>query len=274
MNKLLFSIILILNTNMLFASENESLGILKNRLIQSVGAHQGGLFGHSWPNTLGAFKYSKEIGADIIEMDLHTTKDGIVVVFHDDDLKMFTKCKGKVHDKTLAELRSCRFRFSKNAVIPTFEEVLSWANGNIIVDAEFKDFESIKPALDLVEKYNSYAWTYFQTQNNREKYKTAHEYNSKVGLLYAIRNSDDLAWALTQDDELLIVEVNPETRSEQVIDQIHQSGKLVTEDAWHFSKSFEIFHSSCDKAFDAKIDIAISNRPKGCVRQKYFNFDN
>lgn len=252
-----------------FAEENLALALLKDRLNGPiVGAHQGGIF-KNWPNTMPAFESALDEGASVIEMDLHLSKDGVVVVYHDDDLKTWTNCKGPVHEKTFEQLRACRFTLSRKAKIPSFEEVLAWSSGRVVVNAEFKDFESIKPAISLVQKYDSYAWTYFQTQNNRDKYQIAHNFDPKVALLYAIHNgTDDLKWALSQDAELLIVEVNPESRSESAINQIHAHGKLVTEDAWHFSKTHEFFTSSCKKAFENKIDIAISNRPKSCAKEK------
>lgn len=249
-------------------SEVSSLKELKDRLgHKSVAAHQGGLFGH-WPNTMGAFRSAEEKGADIVEMDLHLSKDGVVVVYHDDTLDMLTNCKGPVHEKTYEELKNCRFTLSRKARIAPFEEVLQWSSGKIIIDAEFKDFDSIKPAIDLVQKYKAHSWVYFQSQGNREKFQQAHAYDSNVALLYAIQSEDDLNWALAQDEALMIVEINPETRTEEVIERIHAAGKLVTEDIWHFSQSKEIFSASCAKAFDLKIDIAVSNRPGSCVHQK------
>ncbi len=254
-----------------FAEENSALSLLKDRLNGPVvGAHQGGLFKliKHWPNTMPAFESALDSGATVIEMDLHLSKDGVVVIYHDPDLKIWTECKGAVHDRTLEELKACRFRFSRKAQIPTFEEVLSWSQGRIVINAEFKDFEAIKPAISLIQKHDAYSWVYFHTQGNREKYQIAHDFDPKVALTYAVHNADDLKWVLEQPKELLVVEVVPETRTESVISQIHAHGKLVTEDAWHFSKTHELFSSSCKKVFENKIDIAVSNRPKGCLKEK------
>jgi glycerophosphoryl diester phosphodiesterase len=268
MKKIIFFIFLISAS---LTTHANTFSVLRTRLSGRIaGAHQGGLLSSHWPNTLPAFEYAYNVGADVVEMDLHLTKDNVVVVYHDDDLKTWTNCKGLIHDKTLAEIQACRFTLAPHARIPTYEEVLEWSQGKIIVDAEFKDFESIKPAIDLVKKYEAYSWTYFQAQNNREKYQQAHDYDSSIALLYTIHSEDDLKWALAQDETLMIVEVDSQTRSREIIDQVHASGKLVTEDSWHFSpiNSQELFASACKKAFEFGIDIAISNRPKGCVKKK------
>lgn len=269
MNKL-FLLLCVLFSISAFSSENLALAQLKERLRGPVvGAHQGGLFYKTFPNTMMAFEATLKSGAEVVEMDLHITKDGVVVIYHDDDLKRWTNCKGPVKDKTFSELKKCKFTlYRSNSSIPTYEEVLKWAQGKIVVDAEFKDFASIRPALDLVKKYNAYSWTYFQTQDNRDKYREAHAYDPDVALLYAVHSEDDLKWALEQDDELLIVEVDAHSRSAEAIERIHQSGKLVTEDSWHFSKLQELFRSSCKKGFEFKIDILVTNRPDGCVKER------
>ncbi len=267
-----FLLFFIIFSNLKIVMAEDGLAILKNRLSgRIVGAHQGGLFSGHFPNTMDAFQAALNSGADIVEMDLHLSKDGIVVVYHDDDLDTWTNCKGPVREKNYEELKNCQFRLDHRAHIPRFEEVLQWSSGKIIVDAEFKDFESIKPALELVKKYNSYSWTYFQTQSNKEKFVEAHGYDPKVALLYAVNNSEELDWALDQDDELLIIELNNNSRSQAFIDKIHAKNKIVTEDAWHFSKLpklQELFASACKKAFKSNIDIVISNRPKNCLRAK------
>lgn len=252
-----------------YSNELSSLEILHQKLNKPIaGAHQGGLFG-PYPNTLPAFNKAYISGADVIEMDLHLTKDGVVVVYHDLELGRWTKCKGRIHEKTYDEIKDCRFKLSSIARIPKFEEVLSWSNGKVIIDAEFKDMESIKPAIKLIQKYNAYSWSYFQAQGNRDKYTIAHEFDPQIALLYAIKDTgDDLDWALSQSNSLMIIEVEAKTRNESVIDRIHASGKLVTEDSWHFSKTKELFSSSCKKAFDQHIEIAVSNRPDGCAKEK------
>ncbi|OYZ23685.1 MAG: hypothetical protein B7Y39_03615 [Bdellovibrio sp. 28-41-41] len=259
--------ILIFNANLASASI-PSLDALKMRLHGArAGAHQGGFFFGHWPNTLRNFESARSSGVDVVEMDLHLSKDGVPVVYHDDTLDLWTHCKGKVHDKTLEELKACRFKFSKSS-IPTYEEILVWSQGRVVVNAEFKDFESIEPAIRVVQKYDAYSWTYFQTKKSRERYNQAHNFDPKIALLYVISGSDDLNWALSQDEALVLIELHKETRLPQFIDAIHASGRLVTENAWHLGSPYELFSASCRLMFDLGIDIVISNRPKGCVKQR------
>ena len=70
-----------------------------------VMAHRGGRA--LWPeNTLYAFERAVELGVDVLEMDIHTTADGVPVVMHDDTVDRTTDGSGPVQSFTLDELKS------------------------------------------------------------------------------------------------------------------------------------------------------------------------
>lgn len=246
------------------------LEILRSRLKKaSVGAHQGGMNFSAFPNTLKAFEKSRQQGSDMVELDLNTTKDGVPVVYHDESLDSWTNCKGKVRDKTLMEIKKCKFKFGSSQSIPTLEEVFAWSNSRIVINAEFKDSESIEPAIHLLQKWNAYSWVYFQTKKSHEKYYKARDLDSRVALLYVIRDAEDLNWAINlNDDYLLVIELHKNVRTPEIIAAIHAANKLASENSWHFSKTLELFNAECDKVFNLGIDIAITNNPKKCVKQK------
>lgn len=106
-------------------------------------AHRGGA-AYAPENTMAAFKNAIKMNADYFEVDVHLTKDGHVVVIHDDTLERTTDGKGMVKDKTLAQLKkldagswfSKKFKGEK---IPTLEETLDLAKGKIGVVIEIKN---------------------------------------------------------------------------------------------------------------------------------------
>ena len=69
-----------------------------------VFAHQGGNL-LSPGNTLFAFERAAEMGVDILEMDAHITKDGVLVIIHDKDVDRTTNGIGLVEKMTLAEIK-------------------------------------------------------------------------------------------------------------------------------------------------------------------------
>src|SRR5947209_1524179 len=78
---------------------------------------------HAHENTLEAFRASFELGADGNEFDIRKTKDGVLVVFHDDMLDRRLEAYGDVSDYTWEELQRFRFRnpgrFGAQCRIPT-----------------------------------------------------------------------------------------------------------------------------------------------------------
>ncbi len=124
-----------------------------------VYAHRGAS-AYAPENTLPAFRLAEEQGADGIELDVHLTKDGELVVIHDEKLDRTTNGTGLVKDYTLAELKTfCADNGMDgfaNARIPTLREVLEQVRpGRMLVNIELKTgilwYEGIeKKTLDLV----------------------------------------------------------------------------------------------------------------------------
>ena len=75
-----------------------------------VWAHRGAS-GYAPENTLDAFRKAVEMGADGIELDVQMTKDGELVVIHDETINRVSNGKGWVKDYTYEELK--KFNFNK-----------------------------------------------------------------------------------------------------------------------------------------------------------------
>lgn len=67
-------------------------------------AHGGGQ-GHAPPDTLEALRLADQMGADVLEIDLQLTKDGVLILHHDGTLDRITNMKGPIAGKTWAELQ-------------------------------------------------------------------------------------------------------------------------------------------------------------------------
>ncbi len=92
-----------------------------------VAAHRGGAA--LWPeNSLLAFRSALALGVDALELDLHLTADGEVVVLHDPSLDRTSTGTGAVRDLKLADLAAVRLKSREGAVtaerVPTFAQVL------------------------------------------------------------------------------------------------------------------------------------------------------
>ena len=95
-------------------------------------------------NTMAAFKRGHSLGVDVVETDVHLTRDGEIVLIHDHTLDRTTDGKGLVKDHTLAELRALDAgRWFNPAFagerIPTLAELLDWAKSSVAVAIEIKN---------------------------------------------------------------------------------------------------------------------------------------
>lgn len=118
-------------------------------------------------NTLSSFEAAITMDADMIELDVTLTNDGVPVVIHDETLDRTTNGKGKVSDYSLEELKRLDAGFwfhpkFKDEAIPTLEEVLNHTSGKVALNIEIKP-EAVsdhelggieEKCLHLVKKYN------------------------------------------------------------------------------------------------------------------------
>lgn len=84
-------------------------------------AHRGAS-AHAPENTLSAFDKAIAMGADMVELDVRATRDGHLVVIHDEHVGRLTGCARSVRDMTLAEIK--QIQIGDNERIPTLEEVI------------------------------------------------------------------------------------------------------------------------------------------------------
>lgn len=117
-------------------------------------AHRGA--SHEAPeNTLSAFRRAWELGVECVELDVHVTRDGEVVVMHDETTKRIGGRDRKIAEQTLAELReldvggykSPAFRGEK---IPTLAEVLATVPTGRTLFVEIKSGPETIPAVAKV----------------------------------------------------------------------------------------------------------------------------
>ena len=121
----------------------ESLMALKERLGRPLIMGHRGAMGHAPENTMASFRKAVELGVEAIELDVHLSSDGKLVVIHDETLDRTTDGQGPVVAKTLTELKALdagswyKPEFAGER-IPTLEEVLDWARDRVPVVIEVK----------------------------------------------------------------------------------------------------------------------------------------
>jgi glycerophosphoryl diester phosphodiesterase len=239
------------------------IGELKGPL---VAAHRGGFFGAQ--NTLRQFLATMSAGdADILEMDLQSTRDGAVVVYHDPELQSKTDCSGTIDAQDYQQVRNCRLH--NGELLPQFEDVLKATQGRIIVNAEFKTDAVIAPAIRLVTDRHDESGVYFQVGSDRRKYAEARRDSADVYLQFKVENDADITWVLALNDPRLnIIEMDRDFISPDRIREAHGVGKLVSENSFRYQYTEERFSASCGEVFSQGVDIAVTNNPVNCTKQR------
>ncbi|GAA1366341.1 glycerophosphodiester phosphodiesterase [Arthrobacter rhombi] len=103
-------------------------------------------------NTMEAFRAAIDRGYGYLELDVRTTRDGVVMVFHDESVERVTEGSGRIEDFDYAEVS--RWRVSGQA-IPRFEDVLTeWPEARLNVD--IKDDRSVEPFAELVNRQGAH----------------------------------------------------------------------------------------------------------------------
>jgi len=98
-------------------------------------AHRGAS-GYEPENTLRSVERALELGADMVEVDVHASRDEYMVVIHDARLERTTDGKGYVKDMTLKELKKLDAGLGEQ--IPTLEEVIQVVKGKAQLVVELK----------------------------------------------------------------------------------------------------------------------------------------
>jgi glycerophosphoryl diester phosphodiesterase len=114
-------------------------------------AHRGAPREHP-ENTLPSFARAVELGADGVELDVHATRDGVVVVHHD-PVPRAAVTEGRLAGRAIAELTYDQlrgFRVAPGIGIPTLAEVLSLVGGAAVVYVELKGSAIERQVIDVI----------------------------------------------------------------------------------------------------------------------------
>ncbi|MER5281073.1 glycerophosphodiester phosphodiesterase family protein [Streptomyces sp. NPDC002809] len=107
-----------------------------------------GVMGVEPENTLRSFVHAEQAGMDLIELDLHLSKDGALAVMHDAEVDRTTDGKGPIAEKTLSELRE--LDAGQGERVPVFEEVLDAVRSPL--QAEIKDVAAARTLAEVMRR--------------------------------------------------------------------------------------------------------------------------
>lgn len=115
---------------------------LRERGQTIVAAHRGGPAPGLAENAIDTFEHALLQGPMMLEVDVSRTRDGALVLMHDDDVERTTDGLGYVRDLTLAEFQALNLEDEDGRIVdahpPSLREALDWAAGKTILELDVK----------------------------------------------------------------------------------------------------------------------------------------
>ncbi|WP_394776377.1 glycerophosphodiester phosphodiesterase [Flavobacterium sp.] len=172
-------------------------------------AHRGAN-GYEPENTLKSFQKALDLNADGIELDVHLSSDGHIIVIHDETIDRTTNATGFVNTFSLAELTT--FLIDGKYQIPTLNEVFDLVDKKCLINIELKGLGTAGKVVALIEEYisdknwnynhfivSSFNWDLLQETSNLNS-------NIKIGVL----TEEDLDKALAFAESIKAYAIHPD----------------------------------------------------------------
>ncbi|MGC6422626.1 MAG: glycerophosphodiester phosphodiesterase family protein [Flavobacteriaceae bacterium] len=161
-----------------------------------VAAHRGD-WRNAPENSLQAIQNCIDMGVDIVEIDIRETKDGELVVIHDDSLNRTTNGRGYIKDWTLDSLKTLRLRDGLGVVtqhrIPTLEEALMLSRNKILVNLD-KGYRVFEKVIAIVQKTGTTHQVIFKGRKSKDEVeKEIGKYLDEIYFMPIIKLNDPSA---------------------------------------------------------------------------------
>ncbi|MGX1162879.1 glycerophosphoryl diester phosphodiesterase [Pseudarthrobacter sp. SLBN-100] len=104
-------------------------------------------------NSMAAFRAAVELGYEYLETDVHTTADGVVLVFHDNTLDRVTDGGGRIADLTAADV--ARAQIGGREPVPTFDDLVTGLPGARL-NVDVKDWNSVRSLAAAIERHQAH----------------------------------------------------------------------------------------------------------------------
>jgi glycerophosphoryl diester phosphodiesterase len=178
-----------------------------NKLLKI--AHRGAN-GYEPENTLKSFQKALDLNAEGIELDVHLSADGQVIVIHDETIHRMTNGKGLVNALSLSELKS--FLIDGQYKIPTLREVFDLVDKKCLINIELKDPKTPSKVVALIEEYVSAKnWKYehfIVSSFDWGSLQEVHHLNSTIAI--GVLTEEDIDKALAFAESIKAYAIHPD----------------------------------------------------------------
>ena len=180
-------------------------------------------------NTLQAFQKALDLNSDGIELDVHLSSDGHIIVMHDETIDKMTSGKGDINTYTLAELKS--FLIADELQIPTLNEVFDLVDKKCFINVELKNADTSKNVVSLIEEYiTEKGWNYDHFIISSFDWNALKEVqNLNPNIPIGVLTEEDLDIALAFAETIKTKAIHPDFQllNKEKVLQIQEKGFLV-----------------------------------------------
>jgi len=191
-------------------------------------AHRGAK-GYEPENTLQAFQKALDLNADGIELDVHLSSDGHIIVIHDETIDRTTNGKGFVNTLSLTELKS--FLTEDQYEIPTLNEVFDLMDKKCLINIELKGIGTPHKVVALIEEYISDKnWNYEHfiiSSFDWNMLQEVHNLNSNIAIGVLTEENIDTALAFAEKIKARAIHPDYQLLNQENTKEIQKKGFLV-----------------------------------------------
>jgi glycerophosphoryl diester phosphodiesterase len=184
-------------------------------------AHRGAS-GYEPENTIRAFRRALELGAKMLEFDVHLSKEGEVMIIHDETLERTTNGQGRVSEKTKEELQ--KMDAGQGEEIPTLKEALNFIDKKAGVNIELKGAGTGKKVARMLPEYIAKGWKVEDFWISAERQEELKEFQELLpGINFALvfhKEADYLSEAEKMD--IHSINLNKKLIDMEIVGQAHQ----------------------------------------------------
>ncbi len=195
----------------------------------SISAHRGGHFDDFPENSLEGFQHMLKENSVMIEMDVQTSKDGVLHLMHDNSVDRTTNGSGKGPDLMWEEMADLKLKNDDGSLteyqIPLFQDVLTWAKGKTILFVDIKRAVPYERVLSEIEEVGAEAYCVIITYSIGAA-KKIHRLNPDVLISISARNQEE--WAKCKESgiplEKMVAFTGTRRSDESLYEDIHANG--------------------------------------------------
>ncbi len=175
-----------------------------------------GAKGYAAENTIASFQKAIELGVDMIELDVHLSKDGIPVVIHDETIDRTTHHSGFVNQFTAEFLQSIG--------VPSLKDVFDLVENRCAINIEIKIFEAAKLVLEVLKNAKFPQEKIIISSFNWDVLNVCHSEGENISLGFLTELS--IEEALTFAKKINAYSINPYFKllNPENVKDIHQNG--------------------------------------------------